>query len=107
MTSKLGGLLKGFLGGRSEPTSTRDPRKATEYKGYMIHPASRPSNSQWLTAGVITKSFDDHTAEHHFVRADVYVNKEDAEACAIQKGKRIIDEQGDRMFEEASKTEPE
>ena len=100
MGSKFGNIMRGFLGGKSEPTSpVLDSKNAVEYKGCLIHPASRRRDSQWLTAGVITKSFDGQTAEHQFVRADVYVSKEDADACAVLKGKRLIDERGDRLFE--------
>jgi hypothetical protein len=42
---------------------------------------------------------DDGVKEHHFIRADLHANKDDADACAVMKGKRIVDEQGDRMFE--------
>jgi hypothetical protein len=47
----------------------------------------------------ISKPSDDGVKEHHFIRADLHANKDDADACAVMKGKRIVDEQGDRMFE--------
>ncbi len=45
-----------------------------------------------MTASVISKPFDDGVKEHHFIRADLHASKDDAEACAMMKGKRIVDE---------------
>ena len=101
MGSKLGKFMKGILGTRdSQSAPDLDPKNAVEYKGCKIHPASRPREGQWLTAGVITKELEDRTGEHRFIRADIYVTKEDADACAVLKGKRLIDERGDRLFAE-------
>lgn len=102
MGSKLGGFFRGLMGsGDSEGGTDEAPTRgeATEYNGYSIAPASRKQGSQWLTAGVISKPSDDGVKEHHFIRADLHANKDDADACAVMKGKRIVDEQGDRMFE--------
>ena len=106
MGSKFGNIMRGLFGGGAEDSSPAlDAKNAVEYKGCLIHPASRPRDSQWLTAGVITKEVDGETVEHHFIRADVYVTKEDANNCAIMKGKRLIDERGDRLFEPTPKTD--
>ena len=55
----------------------------------------------WLTVGVITKAVDGDTKEHHFIRADTYGSKQDADDCSVLKAKQIIDEQGDKMFRNA------
>ena len=48
----------------------------------------------------MTKSFEDgEIKEHHFIRAETHGNKADAEAFSVIKGKQIVDEFGDRMFE--------
>ena len=60
-----------------------------------------------MTAGTISKTFAagmadevaDEVKEHHFIRADTHASKDDADACAILKGKRIVNEQGDKMFD--------
>ena len=39
------------------------------------------------------------TREHHFIRAETHGGKSDAEDFSIIKGKKIVDEFGDRMFE--------
>ena len=102
MGSKLGGFFRGLMGsgdaGNGEG-STPVRGEAVEYNGYSIAPECRKQGSQWLTAGVISKPFDDGVKEHHFIRADLHASKDDADACAVMKGKRIVDEQGDGMFE--------
>lgn len=102
MGSKLGGFFRGLMGsgGSGDGEGAAPTRGETvEYNGYSIAPECRKQGSQWLTAGVISKPFDDGVKEHHFIRADLHASKDDANACAVMKGKRIVDEQGDGMFE--------
>lgn len=105
MGSKLGGFFRGLMGsggsGGSDDSAGAAPVRgeAVDYNGYSIAPECRKQGSQWLTAGVISKPFDDEVKEHHFIRADLHASKDDADACALMKGKRIVDEQGDGMFE--------
>ena len=93
--SKILGRLSGGEGGETAVAA-----EAVEYQGYAIRPACRQEGGQWLTAGVISKEFEEEVKEHHFIRADWHSAKDAAETCAIAKAKRIIDEQGDRIFEE-------
>ena len=77
MGSKLGGFFRGLMGsGGSEGGAGDAPVKgeAVEYNGYSIAPECRKQGSQWLTAGVISKPFDDEVKEHHFIRADLHAN---------------------------------
>lgn len=99
MGSKFGSFIRGLVGSKETDGGQPDSRNAIDYNGYLIHPASRKEGSQWRTEGVITKDLESETKEHRFIRADVYNSKEDADACAVTKGKRIIDEQGDRLFQ--------
>jgi hypothetical protein len=69
-----------------------------EYNGYRIRPTPYPVNGQYQTAGTIEKDAPDGPKEHHFVRADMHQNKEDAINFTISKAKQIIDMQGDRIF---------
>ncbi len=93
-------ILGRFSGGEGAGAAEAAGAAEVEYQGYGIRPACRQEGSQWLTAGVISKRFEEEVKEHHFIRADWHSAKEAAEACAIAKAKRIIDEQGDRIFEE-------
>lgn len=100
MSSKLSGFFRGLVGTKPGAAGDAASAEAVEYKGYAIRPDCRKQGAQWLTAGVISKTFDDGVKEHRFIRADVHASKDDAEACAVGKAKRIIEEQGDRMFKE-------
>ena len=78
-------------------------RSAPErHKDFVIEPAPRKQGSQWLTAGFISKDGPDGRREAEFIRSDIFTSREDAEACAIVKGRQIIDEQGERLFEQQS-----
>jgi hypothetical protein len=70
-----------------------------EYNGFRIRPAPYPSGGQYQTAGVIEKDFPDGAKEHRFIRAETHGSKDEAAAFAIAKGRQIIDERGDKIFE--------
>ncbi len=98
MSSRLTGFLRNIFGAGAPGEGRQETGATVEYDGYTIRPASRRQGSQWLTVGVISKTLDDEVKEHHFIRADTYATKQDADACAIIKAKQIIDEQGDKLF---------
>lgn len=86
-----------FGGGETEDAQA----EAVSYEGFSISPTPRNDGGHWLTAGVITKTTDSgEIREHHFIRAETHGDKSAAEAFSIIKGKQIVDEFGDRMFEE-------
>jgi hypothetical protein len=92
----LGKFFDWLGGGKRE----EEPGEEVLYKDYGIRPTARRDGGHWLTAGVITKTFEDGVSkEHHFIRAETHGAKSDAEEFSIIKGKKIIDEFGDRMFE--------
>lgn len=100
MGSKLTGFLRRILssdgGGAGEPESG----PPVDYNGYAIRPAPRRQGSQWLTAGVIAKTFPEGVKEHSFIRAETHGSKEAADAFSLTKAKQIIDEQGDHLFKD-------
>ncbi|WP_068315228.1 HlyU family transcriptional regulator [Polycladidibacter hongkongensis] len=71
-----------------------------EFQGYKIYaePTSRGAG-QWQTAGRITKQFGEETREHQFIRADTHPSKEGAADFSLQKGRQIIQELGDSIFD--------
>ena len=84
----------------AESGAAAAPRlEAVDYNGYRIRPAPYPSRGQYQTAGVIEKDFPDGVRAHEFIRAATHAGIEDAAAFAIAKGKQIVDQQGDRMFD--------
>ena len=95
MLSKLKALFSGG-GGRAAAVPEQP---AVEYKGYRITPAPYPASGQYQTAGVIEKDFPDGAKQHRFVRAETHPSIDDAVQFAVTKGKQIIDQQGDRIFE--------
>ncbi|MBM3596952.1 MAG: hypothetical protein FJX35_01960 [Alphaproteobacteria bacterium] len=99
MAFSLGEFLRGLFsgGGGGEAAVAADP---VEYKGYMIVATPRQQGSTWTTEGTISKQFPEGPRESRFIRADAYAEREAAVATSISKAKRIIDEQGDQMFEQ-------
>ena len=100
----LGDMIRRLMGGGETAEEGGGEGEAAAYKDYTIHPAPRREGGQWLTAGVIRKAGDGNGGikEHRFVRAETHATREGAEEFAILKGKQIIDQQGDRLFQQAS-----
>lgn len=75
------------------------PGEAVEYNGFRIRPAPFKAEGQFQTAGTIEKDFPDGTKEHRFIRAEKHGSKDEAASFSVTKGKQIIDERGDRIFD--------
>lgn len=88
-------FLRKLFGGEDGAEDAGEP---VEYKGYFITPTPKQVSSGFSTEGVIGKDMDGERRSHRFIRADVHSSKEVAMESSIEKAKRIIDEQGDRMF---------
>ena len=69
-----------------------------EHGGFHIAATPYPEAGQFQVAGVISKDIDGSRREHRFVRADRFATLDEAAEFAIQKGRQIIDQQGDRLF---------
>ncbi len=98
MGSKLTEFFRNLIAPSGGEAADAGSAAAVEYNGYEIRPVPRRQGSQWLTAGVITKRFDDGVKEYPFIRAETHGARDAAEDFAILKGKQIVDEFGDRMF---------
>lgn len=85
---------------RGDSTSSNDVREGdpTPYNGYTITPVPSQQSGQYLAAGRISKAFPDGERAKSFIRADAHSSWDDACATAVNKAKRIIDEQGDQLF---------
>jgi len=95
----FGDLFRRLLGG-GEAAAPR--AESVEYQGYSITPTPMAQGGQYLTAGVITKDTPEGRKEHRFIRADTHGSAEAAASFAVRKGRQIIDELGDRIFEKGS-----
>ena len=91
----LGKFFDWLGGGKRE----EEPGQEVLYKDYSIRPTARRDGGHWLTAGVITKTFEAGVSkEHHFISAETHDAKSAAAEVPTIKGKKIVDEFGDRMF---------
>ena len=96
----LGKLLGGLFGGGGDSGDATEAARdtAVDYNGFAIEASPFKTGGQWQTCGVISKEIEGERKEHKFIRADTHGSRDDAAAHAINKAKRIIDEQGERMF---------
>lgn len=102
MVSTLRAMWARLVGGpdsREHRELNASSAAAVEYKGCRIRPTPYPANGQFQTAGVVEKDFPEGAKEHRFVRAETHPTEDGAAAFAITKGKQIIDEMGDRIFD--------
>ena len=72
---------------------------AETYNDFQIQPQPRKEGSQWLTAGVISKEDAHGRREVEFIRSDMFASRDDAVTCALVKGRLIIDQLGERVFD--------
>ncbi len=90
-------FLRGLGGNKAEEAAKHD---AVEYKGFRIVPTPRKAQGGWTTEGTISKPAGDDTRSEHFIRADMLMSEEDAVDYSVNKAKKIIDEQGERLFKD-------
>lgn len=88
------------IAGNTGAGKTAQEGKPEQYDGYTIIPAPAPQSGQFLAAGKILKTVGDQQREKTFIRADAHSSWEDACVTSVNKAKRIIDEQGERLFRE-------
>jgi hypothetical protein len=97
--SDVKGFLGRLFGGQEKSAGEPTPGDAVEYNGYRIRPAVFRTEGQFQTAGVIEKDSPDGTKVHRFIRAETHGSADDAAAFALIKGKQIVDQNGDRIFD--------
>lgn len=71
-----------------------------EYQGFIIRATPYKNEGQLQSCGVISKIVNGEKKEHRFIRADRFTNMDDAVAMIHIKARQIIDEQGERIFEQ-------
>ena len=94
------GFLKNVLGGGAgsrEPESS-DP---VEHDGFTIVATPRKASGGWSTEGRIGKVIDGEAKEVRFIRADTSTSREAAITLTVSKARKIIEEQGERIFRAA------
>lgn len=88
------------LGGNSGTNSAElKDQGSVDHKDFKITATPFSEAGQFQTCGVITKEINGVVKEHRFIRADRFASQEDAVNIIFMKGRQIIDEQGDRLFD--------
>ncbi|HEV8308216.1 MAG TPA: HlyU family transcriptional regulator [Methylomirabilota bacterium] len=90
-------LRRLFSPGSRVPETPR-PEASVEYKGYTITAAPERESGGWRLAGTISTGAGGDRKVHQLVRADTSPDRDAIVTMTIAKAKRIIDEQGDRLF---------
>ncbi|WP_127753655.1 HlyU family transcriptional regulator [Devosia sp. 1566] len=68
------------------------------YKDFTIRAIEMRAGSEYQLAGTIDKDIGGALKTYRFVRADRMSSKDDLIAMALNKGRQIIDEQGENIF---------
>lgn len=94
-------FLKRLFGGGdggSDESATPKAAGEAEHNGFLIRATPFKQDGQYQTCGVVSKEIDGVLKEHKFIRADRFAGLEDAVMVTLNKGRQLIDEQGDRLF---------
>ncbi len=93
--SFFGKLFGGNSGSGSDAAAEEEP---VEHNGLLIVAAPMKEGSQFRTAGFIEKREGESIQRTPFIRADNHATREAAVTHAIQKGRQLIDEQGESVL---------
>ncbi|MCH8532812.1 MAG: transcriptional regulator [Saccharospirillum sp.] len=88
--------LKNAFTGSAQPKKEDFKGEAVEYNGYQITPTPIAEGGQYRVSGLIEKG----EQQHHFIRSDLVAGQEEACSFSVVKAKLIIDQLGDRIFEQ-------
>jgi hypothetical protein len=87
-----------FGGGASSASATPKTIKQIEHNGFLIEAQPMPEGGQYRVCGVISKTIDGVRKEHRFIRADLFTGQDDTADITLNKGRQIIDQQGEKLF---------
>jgi hypothetical protein len=91
-------FLKRLFGGGGEKVEAPVVAKEIEHKGFIIRATPYKRDGQYQTSGTVSKEIAGVVKEHKFIRADRFAGLDDAVEVSLSKGRQIVDEQGERMF---------
>jgi hypothetical protein len=94
----MAGFLKRLFGG--DTSGANAPAATEEYEGFVITAEPISDSGQFRLAGSVTKEVNGEMREHKFIRADLFPTKDQADEFAMHKGKQMIDQLGDRIFQQ-------
>ncbi|ATG73080.1 transcriptional regulator [Zobellella denitrificans] len=87
---KLAGKATTDDGPRFEPQS---------YRGFDIYPEPRAEGGQYRLQGRIVQEQDGNRREYLLIRSDLLPTAEQAAELMVAKARRVIDENGERLFD--------
>jgi len=92
---------KSLFGGGSSADASKPAAVArtVEHNGFRIAAEPYPEGGQFQLAGTISKEIGGELKQHRYIRADRFSTMEDATDAAIMKGRQIVDQLGDRVFD--------
>lgn len=91
-------FLRRLFSPGSGASETSRAEASVEYNGYTITAAPEKEPDGWRLAGAISKGTGGDRKVHQLVRADTSPDRDAIVAMTIAKAKRLIDDQGDRLF---------
>ena len=91
-------FLKRLFGG-DDANAPAAPMKQVEHEGFIIRATPYKEGAEFQTCGVVSKEINGEAKEHRFVRAERFPTMEGAAEHSITKGKQIVDQQGERIFD--------
>ncbi len=97
-------FLKSIFGGKrlsetDAPSAGGKAAKIAEHKGFTIEARPYKEGGQFQLAGTIVKEIDGVRREHKFIRSDRFAGLDEAAEFALVKGRQIVDERGDKVFD--------
>lgn len=92
-------FLKKLFGLGSGNGETPAAGKSIEHGGYLIRATPFQEGGQWLTCGIVSKEVGGVVREHRFIRADRFPSLEGAVEHSFVKGRQLVDQQGEQMFD--------
>lgn len=93
-------LKKLFGKAKNTDTAVKDiPGSELEYEGFVIRATPYAAEGQLQSCGIISKTINGEMKEYRFVRADRFSTMDDAVRMVHIKGRQIIDENGDDIFQ--------
>lgn len=93
-------------GGDESSVGTGTGAPEEQYKGFTIRASLLPAGREYQLSGTIEKEVDGVVKRQDFVRADRFSSKEEAQSFTLAKGRQIIDEQGDALFDRGWPAKP-
>jgi hypothetical protein len=91
-------FLKKLFGGGGAAEAPKDAGRE-DYKDFTIRATPYKEGGQFQLCGIIEKTIGGELKSYKYIRADKFSGMDEAASFTLSKGRQIIDEQGDRIFQ--------